>query len=92
MGDDGDDASMRGGECGISDRTPQNVCSRNTEKKNWSTCLWNNLEIRRRHNVFFFNKDRVNTGPHGPFNKDRVLVPVLMGLLITPISRKMHKS
>ena len=24
--------------------------------------------------------------------KDRVLVPVLMGLLITPISRKMHKS
>jgi hypothetical protein len=26
------------------------------------------------------------------FYKDRVLVPVLMGLLITPISRKMHKS
>ena len=24
--------------------------------------------------------------------KDRVLVPVLMGLLITPVSRKMHKS
>jgi hypothetical protein len=24
--------------------------------------------------------------------KDSVLVPVLMGLLITPISRKMHKS
>jgi hypothetical protein len=24
--------------------------------------------------------------------KDRLLVPVLMGLLITPISRKMHKS
>jgi hypothetical protein len=35
-------------------------------------------------------KDRVLVP--GPFNKDRVLVPVLMGLLITPISRKMHKS
>jgi hypothetical protein len=50
MGDDGDDASMRGGVCGVSDLKLEELCSRNTEELD---IMWNNLEIRRRHIVFF---------------------------------------
>jgi hypothetical protein len=53
-------------------------------------------DIRHNMNVWLQSRSlpargRVGLEVHRLY-KDRVLVPVLMGLLITPISRIMHKS